>query len=341
MQISIISTVCYKNKNHFIYKRALELIEYFKNTNYEFIITDASKNKILTNNYPNIKIIQSKYQNPFSPARARNEAIKQTKFDFIMFYDIDMTNNDEFFTRLECKIQKEFETGISNFILLPFLYLSKKGTVKFEKNKNLNILKESYLKGSRELVENISLNSSAMIIKKSYLEKIGLFNEGFEGHGGEDYELIHRLIVNNPHSKKPDDYYTNETSDVIANLKGFRKYMAYYTLPLFFEELFLVHRWHDRPLFNNFYFKKSNNQDLLVSKMKEYDSKNKNIWKAEKEFHFDSYLKNLCKKYNVQNSIGLYVYDKNNKKSNFKSKLRKLINRPREFFKDIKIRKCK
>ncbi|ULO01704.1 hypothetical protein AVANS_1083 [Campylobacter sp. RM5004] len=341
MQISIISTVCYKNKNHFIYKRALELIEYFKNTNYEFIISDASKDKILTSNYPNIKIIQSKYQNPFSPAQARNEAIMYSSKKYILFYDIDLSNDNNFFIKLSNKIQQELETSIKKFILIPFVYLSQTGTKEFETNKNLQILKNSYLDGSRKFVENIGLNGVVMIINKEYLKNIGLFNINFQGHGGEDLELVHRLIANNPHSKKPDDYYINETSNVVANLKGFRKYMAYYTLPLFFEDLFLVHRWHDRPLFDNFYFKKSNNQDLLVSKMKEYDSKNKNIWKAEKEFDFDSYLKNLCKKYNIQNSIGLYSYDKNNKKSNFKSKLRKLITRPKEFFKDIKIRKYK
>lgn len=338
MQISIISTVCYKNKSHFIYKRALELIEYFKKTNYEFIIADASKNKILKSNYSNIKIIQINYHNPFSPAYARNTAIKKATFNFVMFYDIDMVNSEEFFMKIENKIKEEMIVKNKNFILLPFLYLSKKGTKVFDNYKNLNTLKESYLKGSRELVESISLNSSAMVIKKTYLEKIGLFDISFKGHGGEDFELIHRLIANNPHSKQPDDYYINETSNIISKLKGFRKYMAYYTLPLFFEDLFLVHRWHDRPLFNNFYLKKLNNQDLLVSKMKEYDEKNDNIWKEEKELlEFELYLKQLCKKYIVKHSIGLYFCDKKYKKNKVTSKLRKLISNPKKFFKDINL----
>lgn len=334
MQISIISTVCYKNKNHFIYKRALELIEYFKNTNYEFIITDASKNKILTSNYPNIKIIQSKYQNPFSPAKARNEAIKQTKFNYIMFYDIDMTNDKDFFINIESKIKKEFELENKNFILLPFLYLSKKGTQEFEKNKNLNTLKESYLKGSRELVEDISLNSSAMIIKKSYLEKIGLFNEEFKGHGGEDYELIHRLIANNPHSKKPDDYYINETSNTIANLKGFRKYMAYYTLPLFFEDLILIHRWHDRPLFSKFYFKKSKNQTQLIKLMQKYDREN-SVWYEQKEaLNFNDFIKILLQKHSYDLNVYNGMFKINRKNKSLKNKIRKLITNPKKFIQD-------
>ncbi|MBT0885593.1 glycosyltransferase [Campylobacter sp. 2018MI10] len=342
MQISIISTVCYKNKKHFIYKRALELIEYFKNTNYEFIISDASKNKILKSNYPNIKIINTKYQNPFSPGIARNQAIIHSSKKYILFYDIDLLNDDNFFIKLSNKVNQELETNIKKFILIPFVYLTKTGTQEFETNKNLSILKNSYLEGSRKLIENIGLNGVIMIINKEYLKNIGLFDINFQGHGGEDLELVHRLIANNPIAKKPNDYYINETSNIVANLKGFRKYMAYYTLPLFFEDLILIHRWHDRPLFNKFYFKKSTNQDLLIKKMKEYDYKNNNVWKDERELpEFITYLKQLCKKYNIENSIGLYSYDKKYNKYSLKSKLRKLITRPKDFFKDIKLRKTK
>lgn len=334
MQISIISTVCYKNKNHFIYKRALELIEYFKNTNYEFIISDASKNKILTSNYPNIKIIQSKYQNPFSPGIARNQAIIHSSKKYILFYDIDMVVNKTFFIKLENKINNELEYGNKHFILLPFLYLSKKGTKEFEKNKNLEILKISYLKGSNELVESISLNSSAMAVKKSYLESVGLFNTEFKGHGGEDFELIHRLIANNPIAKKPNDYYINETSSIVANLKGFRKYMAYYTLPLFFEDLILIHRWHDRPLFNKFYLKKSKNQTQLVKLMQKYDREN-NVWLEQKEaLEFNEFIKRLLKKHSYDSNIYNGMFKINRKNKSLKNKIRKLMTNPKKFIKD-------
>lgn len=328
MQISIISTICYKNKNHFIYKRALELIEYFKNTNYEFIISDASKNKILTTNYPNIKIIQSKYQNPFSPAQARNIAIKQTKFEYIMFYDIDMMNDCNFFDKLEEKIIEELERKNNNFILLPFIYLTKEGTKIFEKNKNIQEIKDDFLKGNNKLVKNLSLNSSAMVIKKTYLKHIGLFDTDFVGHGGEDFELIHRLIANNPHSKKPNDYYINETSNIVANLKGFRRYMAYYTLPLLFEDLFLIHRWHNWPIFSKFYILKNNNYEILINKMKSYDLLNKNkLWNSNTTaIKYNKYIINLCKQYKISNYEGLFKGKKRNfKKNNFKQYIRKIL----------------
>ncbi|MBZ7976115.1 glycosyltransferase [Campylobacter sp. RM12637] len=328
MELTIITAVSYNSKKHYVYKRALELIEYFKNKKYQLIITDSSKNKYLISKYQNIKIIQLKYQSIFSPAITRNEAIKSASNKYIMFYDVDMSVGYNFFDKLEEKIIKKLERKNNNFILLPFIYLTKEGTKVFEKNKNIQEIKDDFLKGNNKLVKNISLNSSAMVIKKTYLEHIGLFDTDFIGHGGEDFELIHRLIANNPHSKKPNDYYINETSNIVANLKGFRRYMAYYTLPLLFEDLFLIHRWHNWPIFSKFYMLKNNNHEILINKMKSYDLLNKNkLWNSNRTaIKYNKYIINLCKQYKITNYEGLFK-EKNIilKKNNFKQYIRKIL----------------
>lgn len=328
MKLTIITAVSYNSKKHYVYKRALELIEYFKNKKYQLIITDSSKNKYLISKYQNIKIIQLKHQSIFSPAIARNEAIKSASNKYIMFYDVDMTVSYDFFDKLEKKIIEELERKNNNFILLPFIYLTKEGTRIFEKNKNIQEIKDDFLKGNNKLVKTISLNSSAMVIKKTYLEHIGLFDTDFIGHGGEDFELIHRLSANNPHSKKPDDYYLNETSNIVANLKGFRRYMAYYTLPLLFEDLFLIHRWHNWPIFSKFYMLKNNNHEILINKMKLYDLLNKNqLWNSSTTaIKYNKYIINLCKQYKITNYEGLFKEKKHNfKKNNFKQYIRKIL----------------
>ena len=199
-----------------------------------------------------------------------------------------------------------------------------------------------FLKGENNLVESISLNSSAMVMSKEYFMFIGGFEDFFAGHGGEDYNFIHQLCANNPHSIRNLDYYDDFKTPFIANAKGFRLYMAYYSLPNFFKNLILIHRWHPRPLNNNFYSQRVKNENLLQEKMKAFDLKFKGqIWKSTEPMpKIRDFIIALMQNYNYdpKKYPGFFSYADGVKpiKRPLSNKIRKLITRPREFFKDIK-----
>lgn len=343
--ISLIVPVFYKNSKSFIVKRALELIQKFKDhPKFEVIIADSSKQPIIDTDAFNIKIIHTYTGDKvFSPSKARNMAVNIASKKYIFFYDVDMDYSDEFESLLFEEIIKTLEANEINFIAMPFLYLTEKGTRLFESCRKLKPFKDSFLRGENHLVETLSLNSSAMVMKKQYFEKIGPLGGEFYGHGGEDYEFIHRLCAYNPHSIRNSDYYTDFKDPFVVNLKGFRLYMAYYSLPNFFKDLVLIHRWHPRPLSNNFYSQRTKNENLLQDKMKAFDKKYKgSIWQSTTPMvDIRTFIKGLMRRYgyDVEKYPGFFSYAKGVKpiKRPLSNKVRKFFMRPKDFFRDIRV----
>ena len=342
--LSFIVPVFYKDYNSFIYNRAVELINKFSNhPKIEIVIADASKNPNLIAHASNIKIIYTySGDKVFSPSKARNKAALIATREYLFFYDVDMDYSDNFEFLLFNEIENKLKTNQINFIAIPFLYLTKKGTSIFESKRELKSLKDSFLLGQNDLVESISLNSSAMVMSRDYFIKMGKFDDEFAGHGGEDFHLIHRLCAYNPHSIRNLDYYEDLKTPFIINSKGFRLYMAYYSLPNFFKDLILIHRWHPRPLSNNFYSQKPKNENLLQKKMVEFDTKFKDsIWNSSKSLiDIKSFIVNLLIEngYDPKKYIGFFSYANGVKpiKRPISNKIRKLFLKPKEFFKDIK-----
>ncbi|MDD6056494.1 MAG: glycosyltransferase [Helicobacter sp.] len=342
--ISFITPVFYKNTNSHFFTRSLELIEKFYNhPQIELIIADSSKNPKLKTDAKNIKIIYT-YENDkvFSPAKAKNKGAKLATKKYLLFFDVDLAYSSEFETLLFSEIKEKLESKKENFIALPFLYLTQSGTKLFEKTKDLKTLKESFLKGENHLVESFAANGSLIVLEKEYFLRLGGYSD-FYGHGGEDFELLHRIFAYNPHSIKNADYYTDFKAPFLAQARGFRYFMAYYSLPNFFKNLILLHRWHPRPLSDNFYSKRPKNENLLLNKMQEFDKLNKDsIWQSKTPLvDIKEFIKNLQinSGYPLEKNPGFFSYKKGVKplKKPLSNKIRKLILRPKEFFKDIKL----
>ena len=228
--------------------------------------------------------------------------------------------------------------------MLPCLYLSKEGTRLFEQTDNkanaISFLRESFLRGENRYVQHIAMGTSAIVVKKNLLEEIGFFDESFEGHGGEDFELLHRIASKCPHSIRNTDYYINEVKQFVGDYVGFRKYFAFYSMEYIWTDLLMVHKWHPRPLLNMFYMKKKQNHDFLVERMKYYDEKYKeDIWVSNKPIpDLNDTLKAICKK-NGSECVGFFRYGEKNVRTygGLDSKVRKLLLDPKKFFADMKL----
>ncbi|TLD85849.1 galactosyltransferase-related protein [Helicobacter sp. MIT 05-5294] len=353
--LSLIVPVFYKNQHSFIYKRAVELIEKFKNKEeFEAIFADCSRESLLQSASSNIKILHLPLSGQiFSPAYARNEAARIATQKYLFFYDVDMDYSSKFESLLLQKIESQLESGKARFLSLPFLYLTQKGTEFYAKTKDLESLKISFLKGENHWVESISANSSAIVLERRYFESLGGFREDFLGHGGEDFEFLHRLAAWNPHSERQEDYYIDARHQFLGDAQGFRKYFAYYSISLFFEDLVLLHQWHSRPLTNAFYFRRKPNESLLKIKMQEFDAHNcGKVWQSPHSMQplqstqslqplqdFSEFLTVLMEShgYAVVDYPGFFRLGKGVKppKKPLGNKIRKLLTRPQEFVKDM------
>lgn len=340
--VSFVVPVYYKSLKSYIVDRANYLINRFTNNSFgfELIIVDASRFSVLKSNNPNVKIIYSPSRTSiFSPALARNEAINFVTKEYIFFFDVDLDFDNGFETSLIEEILHSEKLKNFNFIMLPCLYLSAKGTEQYNRE-NIEVLKLSFLEGSNELVSRLAIVTSALIMKKDYFIHIGMFCPNFLGHGGEDFELIHRLSAYNPHSRKPEDYYQDIVKQFLADYVGFRQYMAYYAVSYFFSDLVLVHKWHERPLTNLFYFRRVKNESLLLKAMKNFDANN-DVWQSNNIAEpIDLFVTCLMERnnYSLFDYPGFFRFKEGiTHKTSKGAKLRKLITRPRLFFRDSQI----
>ena len=344
--ISFIVPLQYKNEKSYLYKRALYLIKIFKNfdNGIELIIADSSKYKKLSEDNKFIQILNLSHEKGiYSPAKARNKSIDFVNNKYIFFLDVDLLFSETFIDKITQEVKEKLETKQETFLMFPCLYLSKEGNKTFEgynsKTNAINFFREDYLLGNSKLVLRLAINSSAIIVSKEYFKEIGMFNEDFEGHGGEDFELLHRLASFSPHSSKQVDYYNDVVSQHIADYQGFRQYLAYYSLPYFFTDMILVHQWHERELFNPFYLRRVKNENLLVTKMREYDKKYIEVWKNKNIApEYNTFLKQLQNKFGYPEDkyCGLFHLNEFSKiKSPISSKIRKFITKPNLFFKDM------
>jgi len=348
--ISFIVPVRYL-KEDYVYKRALELISLFEtfDKDVELVISDASKIKMLHTDSEKIKIVNLEYTSGiYSPAKARNACIEYCTKEFLFFLDVDLAFSEVFIISLFDIVKEKILSARAQFIMLPCLYLSELGTKQFDKSlnkkKTIDLFRDSYIYGNNIYVERLAINTSAIVLRRKYFIEIGMFSEDFSGHGGEDFELLHRLASYNPHSMKNHDYYYDKVEQFIVNYKGFRQYLSLYAFEYFFSDLLLVHRWHKRELFNRFYMKRVGNENLLIQKMKQHDLNNY-LWNSKKPFvNYQEYLEFLLLShgYDVTQAIGFKrLKDNNIIKGPLDAKIRKLITRPKLFFIDMLKNKVK
>ena len=258
------------------------------------------------------------------------------------FLDVDLFFSETFIDTLLNIVQTKLIQENMRFLMFPCLYLSQSGTKIFNQASNkktiINKMRESYIYGENIYVERLAVNTSAIVVEKEYFQDIGMFSEDFNGHGGEDFELLHRLASYSPHSMKNDDYYYDKVEQFPRDYKGFRQYLSFYSLEYFFSDLLVVHRWHKRELFNSFYMKRTKNENLLIQKMKQHDLNN-DVWKNKNPFvNYKKYLESLLftHGYSLKEAIGFYRLKDNVKtRRPLSSKIRKLITRPRLFFTDM------
>lgn len=167
--------------------------------NFEIIVVDDNGNNVEIKNQ-NIELIKKMgvekgikyftYQENKGANYARNYGIKKSKGKYVAFLDDD----DEFVEKKLELVYKECKEDVGliysevKYIDIFGEYLGKK-KVYSEKELKKEILKKNFIGPT-----------SAVVINKDILEKIGLFNEELESC--QDWELWIRVIFNNKKIKK-------------------------------------------------------------------------------------------------------------------------------------------
>ncbi|MBZ5486444.1 glycosyltransferase [Halomonas aquamarina] len=198
----------------------------------------------------------------FSLARARNRGAEAANTPVVLFHDVDFLAVTTVYQRLLVYIaQQELATKPENFFCVPVAFLTEPATQHFMHAFNQG--NEAWCFRNRQQLPKESLQflvqgSSCIVMNREDLLSIGGHDEGFKGHGAEDFELLHRLSCRFPIAEKPPEYERNMGSGMANEYRGFRAYFALYGEQCRQAGCTLVHLWHPKRKGFGYYRHKQN-----------------------------------------------------------------------------------
>lgn len=198
----------------------------------------------------------------FSIGAARDFGVRNALGRFVTFLDVDCKTYPDFWRRvLMFADVQEMHSIKKKFFSIPVFYLSKKGTEKFlklEKNNHekayLEVIRD-YICDTGNLIEGFAPCSSIMVLNRHHYLSVGGHSSEFEGHGYEDFELYHRLLIESAHLEPPENYYLDTRNWQSARYEGFRAQFSLLGREALLSYLFAVHLWHPRDNESSFYDK--------------------------------------------------------------------------------------
>lgn len=198
----------------------------------------------------------------FSLARARNAGARAALAPVVMFHDVDFLAAPSVYQRLLRHIRaQQLASKPENFFCVPVAFLTEAATAHFMQAFKRNQEAWCFRDSRRLPLENLQFlvqGSSCIVMNRKDLLSIGGHDEGFKGHGAEDFELLHRLSCRFPLAEKPPEYERNMGSGTVSEYRGFRAYFALYGEQCRQAGCTVVHLWHPKRKRVGYYRHKQN-----------------------------------------------------------------------------------
>lgn len=186
----------------------------------------------------------------FSLARARNCGARHSTSEIIIFHDLDFLGTVGSYLQIAGFIQKQLPWQRQHFFCIPVAFLTESGTKNYLQHLHASSIANNWdFYQAEESVGGVKFlvkGSSCIVVNREYFLELGGHDESYDGHGAEDFELLHRLSLNFPIAKRPVDYAVNTGSGEITEYRGFRAFFALYGEECGSAECILVHLYHPK-----------------------------------------------------------------------------------------------
>lgn len=185
---------------------------------------------------------------PFSIGRLRDAGAARAADGLLLFHDVDFAAPRAAYRRLAAQVVASgLDAEAAVVRCVPVFFLTRLGTAVYRAApvRSWRALAERGAGRRRALVDRLVLGSSAILVQRRQLFAVGGHDEGFVGHGAEDFDLLHRLSAYDPRGPRPSRYHVDFGSRSQVD-DGFRAYFARYGQPLLDSGVALVHQWHPR-----------------------------------------------------------------------------------------------
>lgn len=216
----------------------------------------------------------------FSIARARNIGAMNAKSRYIMFLDVDLYPNNNFYNDIldEIKIQN-LKSFANDFIMIGVIYLTEQASKDFfhkEHGIRKNLIVQKLLENNTEWVEKFSTGTSVNIYNKfSYLSHGGN-DEDFEEWGFDDLEFNLRMIRKAKKFPFPENVSLDyKNFSTINEYKGWKSVYRLFGDITFKKGIYMTHIWHEIDTKSDYMKGKEKNRKLFEKKIEEYKKFNK------------------------------------------------------------------
>lgn len=284
IKLSVIFPVRVTSNREYIFHNLQRILSIKDNSeNIEYIVVDSGSTSNLSEKIKEICVLEgARYvyddtrDQLFSAGRARDLGAQVSKGEFVLFLDVDIMFDRNFFSKIISEIElRDMRQNITEYFCIPCFYLDKELSEEFlsslEKKGDIVFkeLKYNYENGIVDGIENFAPATSLTVINRWHFLSIGGHRKEFSGHGSEDFELTHRLATYARKYHRPYNYYLEKKSYTSVEYEGFRSYfsMAGYSV---YDTQFAVHISHPRPK-DKYQVTTQKNREILISSMKEFD----------------------------------------------------------------------
>jgi len=215
----------------------------------------------------------------FSLARARNYGAKYATADIVVFHDLDFLGTYRTYLDIIDRIhQMALAEDFRKFFCIPVAFLTNVGTRQYMRffQKQPNAQNPEFFRQTEHdhFLKFLVLGSSCIVVFKNHFLEMGGHDETYDGHGAEDFELLHRLSKIYPIAPRPPGYEINMGSGAIKEYRGFRAYFALYGKDCEMHNCVLVHLYHPKRLDTGYYQHERNFaklKSLMISDNGSYD----------------------------------------------------------------------
>ncbi|BBF23569.1 hypothetical protein [Sutterella megalosphaeroides] len=178
----------------------------------------------ILNRFDKGNIIICKYSGGVNRSKLRNYALREVEGK-VLLCDLDVILPKEIIDR--CLRSKR-----EDFLMFPCVYCRFGAQNKNLKTKRIRELRKSYT--------HIAIPSSIICFQKNEI----LFDEGYVGHGYEDFDFIIRYLVSVNKYKITDEDLLDETYDSAILAQGFRAKLAVFAIDQLRNGLIARHIYH-------------------------------------------------------------------------------------------------
>lgn len=182
---------------------------------------------------------------PFAIGRLRDIGVAAAAEGAVLFHDVDFVAPRQAYRRLIAFLPGRLEAG--GFVCICVAFLTPLGALIWRAAPR-TVWRRALASGARPargLVQRVVLGSSAIAARRADLMAVGGHDPAYVGHGAEDFDLMHRLLVHAGERPQSADYTRDYGSqDEVGG--GFRAVFAEFGRPALADGIMLLHLWHPR-----------------------------------------------------------------------------------------------